>query len=78
MKFSPKETFKHGFGVFEAGNSYDSALHGLSDEEVLQFHRSGWAEVEGQDPAPPRQINPVVVNPKKATHKLASMEVKGG
>lgn len=52
MKFKVKTTFKHGHSTFEAGNSHDAATAGLSDDQVLEFRRVGWVDVEGMEPGP--------------------------
>ena len=87
MKFTPKETFQHtpqgldpvaakGVAfVWEEGNTYDSAAQGLSDAEVLYFRDNGWAEVEGQDPAPPRDPGNVTLTPDTAAHANEAPEV---
>lgn len=69
MKFTPKEDFRHGRTTFEANNTYDSAKHGLTDDEVRAFHENGWAEVEGMDPAPERKPGARTVRPAKAKHQ---------
>lgn len=74
MKFTAKEEFRHGHTTFETGNTYDSAKHGLTDAEVMSFHANGWAEVEGKDPAPARQVIGAQLNPHSAKHALVSTE----
>ncbi len=75
MKFTPKEDFKHGYQTFESGNTYDSDNHpDVSEKDVRTFHAAGWAEVEGMDPAPPRQVQGVSVSPDNASHSQAADE----
>ena len=54
--FSPKEDFKEGQFTYEAGNKYDPEKYGLTVDDLKRFHGHGWAEVEGWDPAPERQV----------------------
>lgn len=74
MKFTPNEVFRHNYHTFEVGNpehpnTYDSEHYpDVSDEDVRTFHAAGWAEVEGMDPAPPRQPTGVTVQPDSARH----------
>ena len=75
MRFRPKEDFKHGHSTFEEGNSYASEKHGLTDVEVMSFYSAGWADVEGLDPAPPRQVKGVEVQAQKPSHLTATTEV---
>lgn len=72
MKFTPKEDFKHGHVTYEAGNTYDSAKHDLSDEEVERFHALGWTEVDGMDPVPERRPGAETLKVAKATHANGS------
>lgn len=78
MKFTPKESFRHGYTTFETGNTYDSEAQGLTEAELRAFHHAGWAEVEGMDPAPARQTQNVTINPKKAGHAHKAQEVHRG
>ena len=68
MKFTPKEDFKSKATTFEAGNRYDSDKQGMTEEQLKRWHANGWTEVEGWDPAPPRQVRGVVVQPHSARH----------
>lgn len=72
MKFTANEDFRHGHTTFEAGNTYQSEKHGLSDAEVMSFHANGWAEVEGADPAPERQPGAQRIPPQKSTQQEVS------
>lgn len=79
MKFTPKEDFRHGAQTFEAGNTYDSEKYeGVSDADVYVFHAAGWAEVEGLDPAPARQVRGVAVQPDNARHAQTAQEPTNG
>lgn len=69
-KFTAKYTFREDQKTFEAGNSYDPALHGLTESDLKRFHDNGWVEVDGWDPPPERVIvRGVRLNPKKAVHQ---------
>ena len=69
MKFTPKEDFRQRHTTYEAGNTYDSDKYlDVSEADVRLFHAAGWAEVEGMDPAPPRQPGPVRLGVQNATH----------
>ncbi len=76
MKFSPKENFKHGRTTFEAGNTYDSDNQAeVSEGDVRTFHAAGWAEVEGMDAAPERDITGAsTLQPKNAKHSISTTE----
>lgn len=54
MKFTAKEDFRSGHTTFEAGNTYSSEKHGVSEDQIKRWHANGWCEVEGWDPAPER------------------------
>lgn len=77
MKFTPKEDFLKGRMRYEAGNTYDADKHGLTDEDVMRFHAAGWAEVEGQDPAPERRPGPQRLEVQKAKHKASEVRHNG-
>lgn len=49
MKFKVLNEFKHGFTTFEAGNSHDSEVLGITDDLVNVFHRAGWVELDGEE-----------------------------
>ena len=68
MKFTPNEDFKIGYITYEAGNTYDSDKHPITDEELKVAHDAGWTEVEGWDKAPERKPGAVTLQPAKASH----------
>lgn len=74
MKFTALEDFRHGHALFEAGNTYDCAKHGVSDDEARSFRANGWAEVEGMDPAPARQVRGVSIEPASNAHGQKAQE----
>lgn len=66
MKFRPREDIRAKGRTFEIGNpespnTYDSAKQGLDDATVERWYNAGWCEIEGRDPAPPRQVRRGVV-----------------
>lgn len=67
-KFTPNEEFRSGRNVFEAGNTYDSTKYGLTENDVDRFYNAGWTEVEGRDPAPPRQPGAQAITVENTTH----------
>lgn len=75
MRFTPREDFRHGAATFESGNSYESAKHGLSDDEVRYFHAAGWADVEGMDHAPTRDPSRVTLAPAGGRSGMTASEV---
>ena len=68
MKFTPKEEFRTGRNIFEAGNTYDSEKYGLTEADINRFYNAGWTEVEGRDPAPERQPGAQTVAVENTTH----------
>lgn len=67
MRFTARESFRHGAITYEAGNTYTAEVQGLTDAEVLAIYGAGWADVEGMDPAPERQVRGSVVRPDSAS-----------
>jgi len=63
MRFQAKENFKHWHMLFEQGNWYTAESYGIASADVDSFYAAGWAEVEGRDPAPARQVRGAVVQP---------------
>lgn len=70
MKFTAKEDFQSKGRFFEAGNTYDSAKHGIDDADVSRWYGAGWCDIEGRDPAPERNMNGVTVKPDSAKHEV--------
>lgn len=71
-KFTAKEDFLRGHTRFEAGNTYDSDKHDLTESDVKRFWDAGFCEVEGYDAAPDRDTSPKALAPKTAAHTQAA------
>lgn len=74
MKFTANSDFREGRTLFEAGNTYDSAKHGLTEADLERFWSAGWAEVEGWAEAPERKPGAQTIRPKKHTVSNAGKE----
>jgi len=44
-KFTARIDFNHGGIQYEAGNTHSKHQH--TDDEVLEFHKNGWASIDG-------------------------------
>lgn len=49
MKFTPGEDIKKNGVTYEAGNTYDSAKHGIEDDAIKRWHAAGLCSIEGQE-----------------------------
>lgn len=72
MKFKALEDFRHGYTTFEEDNTYTSEKQGLSDDEVKNFHASGWVECEELGPTPARKPGAQELVVQKGAHAPAT------
>ena len=70
MKITMKTKYRSTIGLLEEGNTHDTEVLGLPDEEAVAMHAAGMCEIEGHEPAPD-------MDPQK-THRLAVQNSKIG
>ena len=75
MNFTCNTSFTTSYGRLHKGNKHDSEELGASDADVMRWYEHGFVEVEGKDPAPPRDPSRVTINPKSAQHRQSADSV---